>query len=717
MDLSLGRVLVLCVLGHCLCQPLPRPSNGLLECRKTVNSPALGVLPGGGWDNLRNLDMGRVMNISYRHCHTTEDGVYLIPDEVFVIPQKVSGVETNSEIVSSWQKQHSSTALSINAEASFLSVLNAKFSRDNQRMKIHQVMESSVTARIQVRNHLYTVKAYPNFALDSRFACQAEEIADAVVNNQTRQAIYLSERLVLSYGSHVITTVEAGASLVHEDYLRASYVSTSDTEKSTVSALAGASFFSKLNIDGKSTGETAEARMYEGNITYSFTQGHGGALFYPGITLQKWQESTLNNLVAIDRAGMPLHFFLNRAAFPHLPEPTVFKMATLVRQAAERYYKINSRPGCVKPDSKNFNFQANIDDGSCDGLATNLSFGGVYQQCSKLTPDADPICNDHAQANPDTGDYSCRESFRSILLQSEVQEQGYTEYECHKESVRCWVISTCSKTVCGNSYHVRRARIDTFWCSTVKDTVELSGYLFGGLYSLSRRNPLTKSMSCPPNFFPRKLLASGLMVCLSNDYEGGSQYSVPFGGFFSCKSGNPLAGGLQRCPPQFSQHLAAISDGCQVLYCVQSDVFTAEKLLPINLPPFTRPPLVNMIATNTVAVMTEGGMSWVRMGETRTWRLAKPEDIRRLSEELDPSAKVPPSRLSTNILGWQIFGVTMACIVLALILIGIVLLARRRNKQRRTPELPESRECQQFINDGQISDGGEDDAEVFSVRL
>lgn len=74
-----------------------------------------------------------------------------------------------------------------------------------------------------MRNHLYTVKAYPNFALDSRFASQAEEIADALVNNQSRQAIYLSERLVLNYGSHVITTIEAGATLVHEDYLRASY--------------------------------------------------------------------------------------------------------------------------------------------------------------------------------------------------------------------------------------------------------------------------------------------------------------------------------------------------------------------------------------------------------------------------------------------------------------------------------------------------------------
>lgn len=88
-------------------------------------------------------------------CHTTDDGAYLIPDEVFVIPQKVSDVEMNSEIIFSWQNKTSSTARSINADASFLPFLNAKFSNDNQRMKSHQVKESAVTARIEVSMQLY----------------------------------------------------------------------------------------------------------------------------------------------------------------------------------------------------------------------------------------------------------------------------------------------------------------------------------------------------------------------------------------------------------------------------------------------------------------------------------------------------------------------------------------------------------------------------------
>ncbi|XP_062384292.1 macrophage-expressed gene 1 protein-like [Sardina pilchardus] len=703
MALSLGNVLVICLLCHCNSLPLSRPSNGLQECWKTTKTPALGVLPGGGWDNLQNLDMGRVMNITYGHCQTTEDGFYLIPDEVFVIPKKLSIVGMNSEIISSWEKDQTSTARSINADVSYLAILNAKFSIDHQRMKTHQVEGSSVTSRTEVRYHLYTVKAYPDFTLDFRFAREAEEIADAFENNQTRQATYLSEKLVRNYGTHVITTVKAGALLVKEDYLRHSYVEKAE-HQSSVSALAAESFFGLFGLKGSASYEqdTAEGRWYKENTTYSFTQSYGGALFYPGLTLKEWQEGTRNNLVAIDRDGVPLQFVLTTASFPHLPEPIVHRMATEVRRAVERYYKINRNPGCIKPDSKNFNFQANEDDGSCDGPETQHSFGGVYQQCTQLTPDADPICKSQAQLNPDTGDYSCRAPFKAVLLQSEVVEQGYSEYECRYEKKGWWSIS---KKVCENVYHVRKAHIETFWCYGVNVTEEFSGYLFGGLYSLLKQNPITKSMSCPPTYLALKLLSSGLMVCLSNVYEGGARYSVPFGGFFSCKSGNPLSGG-HRCPPQFSQQHAAISDGCQVLYCVQSDVFKADSLLRIHLPPFTRPPLVEMLATDTLAVMTEGDKVWIREGETKKWRAATHEDIRTLSEDPDPS--------TTS--GWQIFGIIMACAVSIFIVKEIVLLVRSSNRQRvgTAGSVPRA----QFRNTSQTSNCEETyDEQCGSVRM
>ncbi|XP_029366721.1 macrophage expressed 1, tandem duplicate 1 [Echeneis naucrates] len=657
--------------------PISRPTNGLRQCRTNLSIPALEVLPGGGWDNIRNMDMGRVMNLSYFQCQATEDGVYLIPDEVFVIPQKQTGLETNSEIIDSWLEQKSSTAHSINADISFFSVLNGKFSVESLRMKTHQVKDSSTTARVQVRNFIYTVKTYPDFTLDTRFTQQVKEIGDAIENNQTRNADYLSEKMVLDYGTHVITSVDAGASLVQEDYLRSTYVSDSVSQSTSVTSLAGLNFFDKLKFDisSKSSQSSSSLQTYQSNIQYSLVQSHGGTPFYPGITLQKWQESTRNNLVAIDRAGLPLNAFININTVPDLPQPTIDKVALRLSEAIERYYRVNTRPGCATVGSNNFNFQANVDDGSCEGPATNLSFGGVYQECKHLSPDAGPLCDTLSQKNPDTGAFSCRSPYSPTFLRSEVRQQGYSEKHCYERSYACgflW-LKTCHKSDCQDLYHVRSAQINTYWCSVDGKAPDNTGYLFGGIYSPSLLNPITKSKSCPQNFFPVKFLSDGQMICVSNDYETGARYAVPFGGLFSCQSSNPLARNQRRCPPKFSQHLATVSDGCEILYCVESGLFTGGQLQPVHLPPFTNPPLTSMQATNTVMVMTEGEKSWVRVGSTKTWKLVKPEELREFASKLNPEF----SQTSSGKVVGVAFGV-IAMVVLAVIL--AVILVRRRKK-------------------------------------
>uniref|UniRef100_A0A8C6SVT0 Macrophage-expressed gene 1 protein n=1 Tax=Neogobius melanostomus TaxID=47308 RepID=A0A8C6SVT0_9GOBI len=670
---------VLLQTGACLCAG--RPSNWLRQCRASTNLSitSLGVLPGGGWDNLRNIDMGRVMNLSYFQCQTTEDGIYLIPDEVFVIPQKETGVETSSEIISSWLEQKSVTSSSINADVSFLSMVNGKFSTENQRMKTHQVKDSATTTRVQVRNFIYIVKAYPDFTLDSRFAQQAKDIADAIENNQTKNAAYLSEKMVVDYGTHVITTVNAGASLVEEDYLDSKYVSDSASQSSNVKAQAGFNFFDKLKFDigGGSSSQSSTLQAYQSNITYSIIQSHGGVPFYPGISLQKWQESTTNNLVAIDRSGVPLHHLINHNTLPDLPRPTVEKVSRSLKKAIERYYEVNTRPGCVDVSSNNYNFQANIDDASCEGPATNLSFGGVYQQCEQLSQDAGPLCDKLAQRNPDTGDFSCRAPYTPTLLRSEVRQEGYTVYQCHDHSYDCGLFGlfTCHQQICQDNYYVRSARINTYWCSVNGKAPDNSGYLFGGLYSPSMLNPITNSKGCPPNFIAETFLSDGVMLCVSRDYETGSRYAVQFGGLFSCQSTNPLANGQRRCPPRFSQHLAIVSDGCEILYCVQSGLFTGGELKPIRLPPFTKPPLISMQATNTVMVMTEGQKSWVRVGTTKLWKLGTPEEIQDMVKKMNSESNEMSSGEKTGVA----FGVLA---LVALVIVVAVLIKKRRRLPR-----------------------------------
>ncbi|XP_036953644.1 macrophage-expressed gene 1 protein-like [Acanthopagrus latus] len=288
---------------------------------------------------------------------------------------------------------------------------------------------------------------------------------------------------------------------------------------------------------------------------------------------------------------------------------------------------------------------------------------------------AGPLCDALAQKNPDTGAFSCRPPYSPTLLRSEVRQQGYTSYDCYAETYTCGLfwLSDCVKQGCQDNYHVRSARINTYWCSVNGQAPENSGFLFGGIYSPSLLNPLTNAKRCPANFIPLKFLSDGQMICVSNDYETATRFSVPFGGLFSCEASNLLAGSQRRCPPRFSQHLATVSDGCEILYCVQSGLFTGGELKPIRLPPFTNAPLVSMQSTNTVMVMTEEDKTWVRVGKTKAWKLAKPEEIREMVRQFNPEL----SQMSSGEKAGVAVGV-MGLMALVVIVVAVMVKWRRR---------------------------------------
>eukprot|EP00062_Callorhinchus_milii_P025027 gi/632985561/ref/XP_007909750.1/ PREDICTED: macrophage-expressed gene 1 protein-like [Callorhinchus milii] len=575
--------------------------NGLYECKLIHSIPVLEVVPGGGWDNLRNIDMGRIMDISYHQCKTTEDGAYLIADEIFVIPQKHSGLDIHSEIIENWKYYKSTTASSINAEVSFFSFLNGKFSKNTQRVRIHEMNDKTFTARTQVRNFVYKVKSSVSFKLDSRFKQHLLAIGSHMENNRSSAARYESEMLIVNYGTHVLTQLNAGANLLQEDEVKQSFLS--ETTKSAVTTAIASSFFKTLKSQTSSTVTEEFMKKYATYRTHSRIESNGGTPYYPGMTLQMWQDSIENHLIAIDRSGLPLHVLINQHTLPDLPSPTVARISQAVEKAINMYYMVNTHPGCVDMNSPNFDYQANLDDHSCESPNTNFTFGGVYQECvAVFGANAQSMCPALEQKNPLTGGLSCPPQYTAVQLSSQFRDQGYYQNECHR---KCHVF--CKKK-CHNVYHVRRVRFTTYWCAATGSVPYTSGLLFGGLYTTKSKNPLTNFPSCPLTFYALSLF-DNMKVCVSNDFELGFRSSVPFGGFISCESGNPLAdtaasnpslqssvptnpsGYSKSCPRGFSQHVADIIQSCQVLYCVKSGAFTGGELLPIRLPPFSTQPL------------------------------------------------------------------------------------------------------------------------------
>lgn len=182
----------------------------------------LEVLPGIGFDNLRNLDMGLVHAYNFSTCQTSNDGKFLLPDNIFLIPVQESNLEVYAEYLEHWDNHTSMTANSINLEANLFSKISGKFSTEYATTKMHMYNENAQSTRVQIRYKLYTVKLQPDTQLHPTFRSRLYDIASNIQNNNTEYAKYLAQLTVRDYGTHYITSIDAGAVLAQNDFIESS---------------------------------------------------------------------------------------------------------------------------------------------------------------------------------------------------------------------------------------------------------------------------------------------------------------------------------------------------------------------------------------------------------------------------------------------------------------------------------------------------------------
>ncbi|KAK6993904.1 macrophage-expressed 1 protein [Biomphalaria glabrata] len=660
------------------------------------------VIPGVGWDNLRNLEAGLVVSYNFTQCKVTDDGNFLIPDNVFTVPIKSSRVERFAELIDSWHNTSSITSNTVNIEAGLSLTkfsISGKFSYEHDEMKSKMIEDKAVTVRVQMRYNRYEAKLQPDPVLSPQFKKRLLSIAARLELNQTEQARYEGQLLVRDFGTHVLTSVTAGAGLVKDDYLQTKFVLDSIDKKSIILAAASASFLNIFHFSA-SYGHMTDNSMnesYNKSLTHSIVKTLGGPLYRAeNMTLDDWTKGVDKNLVPMDRTGDPLYFLVTPQTLPELPITTVNELEKIVRESIELYYEMNTIRGCTKLGSPNFSFSANFDDGSCTARPTNLTFGGTYQTCSVsgsyLTKNP---CDGLDQVNPKTGTYSCPASYRPILMQSAVKT-GSTEYQrsCHS----CWLFFHCCHT---DQYHAD-AVYSTYWCVATGPVQQNSGYLFGGLFTSNQDNPVTGTTGCPPTFYPRRILFD-TTICISDDFEESSPMSVPFGGFFSCKSGNPLAvngvspvGSQQkatvsgnslkafmaqqnddsqsypmRCSEGYSQHLATVDVGCSINYCVKTGALSGPNLPPIKRPPFMPKPAALMDDENSLVIFNIETQTWMKNDQALQFQALHATASQKNSANDDSLSPGAAAGISV--------GATLACVAVTTFL---VMLIRKRRAQR-----------------------------------
>lgn len=708
-----------------------------LSASQTSGAPIarFEVLPGVGFDNLRNLDAGQVVTWTFDKCKTTEDGRYLIPDSVFVVPIKSSQLDVFAEMFEHWSSYSSATSRSINADVgvgfSHVSI-SGKFSSEFESVKKHQVQDKATTTRVQIRHTLYTAKLQPDAPLHPAFKGRLMNIAAQIQNNNTAVAGYLSQLLVRDYGTHVVTSTDAGAALVKEDQVKNSFTSNYENSKSSISASASASFFSVLKFDAGYSQQTSKTFQdeYMGNMTHSTVRTNGGPAIRANFTIQYWEDGLQNELVAVDRSGDPLHFLITPSTLPELPEPTIKDLSELVRSSIDLYYKFNTYAGCTKQDSPNFSFQANVDDGSCKQTLTNFTFGGVYQTCSQSSFGAGNLCTNLAQKNPLTGGNSCPDEYQSVLLHQGYATKSDTRRECDRKCHRCWLFAKCCHDECGDKRYSSIAKYEAFWCAAKGEVSQNSGYLFGGLFTSRTNNPMTGGRSCPVTFYPLRV-GTDLDVCVSDDYELGSKYALPFAGFFSCASGNPLtvvsnsrthshllrqgeqkplrmymeSSGPEkwphRCPDGYSQHLAALDQSCEINFCIKMGALDDKTLPSIRRPPFVPQPSDNPNTTTTIIVYGVAGRIWIKNETQGTWvRLDNKSDqtlAKWAKQHLKKIGEGDNDGDRAEISAGAAAGIGIAATVLCgLVVVVIVVRIRGRRTRREQREMPINSQKEQY---------------------
>lgn len=599
----------------------------------------MGVLPGAGFDNLRNVDRGRVFEFNYSHCRVSEDGRYLLPDSVFLVPIKESRFESFAEYFDHWDNYSSMTASSINVEGGVTFVpINGKFSREYRMVKSHQIHDDAKTTRVQMRYNLYKVMLHVDSPLHPTFKARLFDIASNLQNNNSEYAHYLAEILVRDYGTHYLTSMDAGAIFALVDHVSSTYVNNLKHDTTKIAASASANFFGRFSIgsDYSRTTSREEEDSYLQQRTHSEVFAIGGPPYTSHLTVEEWELGVANNLVAIDRSGNPLHFAITPATLPEIPEITVRDVADAVYEAVATYYEVNSHQGCIDPGSPNFYFQANVNDESCDPPKTNFTFGGVYQTCHSTTRKNDfcfgnafGMAHPLAQTNPLTGGYSCPSGYTAILLYEGKVKRPTAETVCRKKCKSCWLFARCCSTQCVNEVYVYEATYHTYWCAALDQVPANSGYLFGGVYTQTAANQVTGAMNCPVYYLPLRI-GRDIKVCVSDDYELGFAHSVNFAGFESCEHGNPLA--ISRnspefkakmwphsCPRGYAQHLVSVEDGCSINYCVQAGSFFRGPLIPAILPPFERSPYYNRNDTGVQVIVGAGGNIWAKL-QDNNWK-------------------------------------------------------------------------------------------------
>ena len=200
-------------------------------------------------------------------------------------------------------------------------------------------------------------------------------------------ATYAAQLFVKTYGTHFISRLSLGGSIIQEDSIEESTYQQDESKKKSYRVAAEASFLGTFSLSANfaSSSTTSEDSVNEAKkqITRKIINSKGGKLSLSGGSIESWQSSIDKAPVIVRRAIENITFFIQSDQIPELSEIDLAYVRTELNQAVETYIHMNVYSGCMNRSSQSFNWIANVEDGSCAPPEENSQFGGFIRTCTE----------------------------------------------------------------------------------------------------------------------------------------------------------------------------------------------------------------------------------------------------------------------------------------------------------------------------------------------
>uniref|UniRef100_A0AC34FG94 Macrophage-expressed gene 1 protein n=1 Tax=Panagrolaimus sp. ES5 TaxID=591445 RepID=A0AC34FG94_9BILA len=501
--------------------------NACLKSAKTIpnnllNGRTLAGIVGYGWDDLQSTVTKPIFAEEFKACQAEPTGAFLLPDNVIATPLLQTSLDRMAEFCETFNefRQKISNSFSASAKGKYhLFSASGTFSTKHQESKENFAKYKSSLLRSKLIYKSFNLYRDPVGSLEAGFIDRIEQLSDAIFRNLTYRPQYLAQMIVKDFGTHYISTADTGAIIEQEIFIDSNHQFTVNTTLDSVRASAAAGFGSYFGAKAEGTHEvTTESKQTLSKITkHSKISTSGGPNVNSVLSFSDNGTLLVDNLVSFNHDGDWLYEIVVPRNFPLIDSSIIFTAQIYLKNAIELYYRKNTIRGCMDMNAPNYNFEANLDDGTCEFNNDSYPFGGVYQTCVPIKKQsfifeiATPEwrCDGLKQDNLFIGKPGCEDAlFEPVKLLDEIygfedRIEKHVREECETTFLffeDCW-------DVYYDVIYKDAVKVEAFWCRK-KANVEIppeKGAMFGGLFEEGKANEFTGAAECPGSYQPYHL--------------------------------------------------------------------------------------------------------------------------------------------------------------------------------------------------------------------